>query len=87
MKASIVLALVIAILSAAIWFLVGPMAVSVFGEHRERESQIELWEKTETFNTRLGDIVGLQKETANGRVLAFLGIRYAEPPTGAQRFS
>lgn len=86
MKASIVLALVIAVLGAAIWFLVGPMAVSVFGEHRERESQIELWEKTETFNTRLGDIVGLQKETANGRVLAFLGIRYAEPPTGAQRF-
>lgn len=86
MKLTIILPVVFLLLSAAVWFLIGPMAISVFGEHRERESAIESWAKSEVVSTRLGEIVGLQRDMASGRVLAFLGIRYAEPPVGERRF-
>ena len=62
------------------------MAVSMFGKHRDRESQIESWGTTEPVTTRLGQIVGLQGAVPGGPVRAFLGIRYALPPTGEGRF-
>jgi hypothetical protein len=55
--------------------LIGPVAVSVFGKHRERDSNIESWAKTAVVSTKLGEIVGLEKETAAGKVTAFLGVR------------
>jgi para-nitrobenzyl esterase len=39
-------------------------------------------EERKTIDTRLGNVTGL----SNGRVIAFLGLRYAEPPTGVRRF-
>ncbi len=87
MKITIIVAVaILAALGLGIWFAVGPMAVSIFGQHRDRESNIESWATTEPVSTRLGKIVGRQKETSSGRVLAFLGIRYAEPPVGELRF-
>ena len=86
MKIAIAVAVVLLLLAVSVWFLLGPMAISVFGKHRDRESNIESWEKTEPVSTELGQIIGRQKETPNGKVLAFLGIRYAEPPVGERRF-
>ncbi|PCI75965.1 MAG: hypothetical protein COB20_11780 [SAR86 cluster bacterium] len=40
------------------------------------------WEDRTTIDTRLGTVTGL----SNGRVHAFLGLRYAMPPTGERRF-
>ncbi len=39
-------------------------------------------EERKTIDTRSGTVTGL----SNGRVIAFLGLRYAEPPTGVRRF-
>lgn len=40
------------------------------------------WKERTTIDTRLGTVTGL----SNGRVHAFLGLRYAQPPTGDRRF-
>lgn len=40
------------------------------------------WKERTTTDTRLGTVTGL----SNGRVNAFLGLRYAQPPTGERRF-
>ena len=56
------------------------------GPHRNRTSNIESWNKTPLISTRLGKIIGLEKATSDGEVMAFLGIRYGEPPVGKMRF-
>jgi para-nitrobenzyl esterase len=40
------------------------------------------WKERTTIDTRLGKVTGLR----NGRAHAFLGLRYAQPPTGDRRF-
>jgi para-nitrobenzyl esterase len=40
------------------------------------------WKERTTIDTRLGKVTGL----SNGRAHAFLGLRYAQPPTGDRRF-
>lgn len=78
--------IVFSFLVLGIWLFFGANLSVFFGPHRQRHSNIESWEKTETIATRLGDIVGLQQSTASGRVMAFLGIRYGKAPEGELRF-
>ena len=86
MKLTVTLVIILLLLSTAAWLLLGPMALSAFGQHRDRESTIERWDKTEPINTRLGPVVGLKNTTNAGQILAFLGIRYGQPPVGNNRF-
>ncbi|BFM17967.1 para-nitrobenzyl esterase [Maricurvus nonylphenolicus] len=80
------LGVIILVVLAGLWFFFGHNLFNWFGPYRDRFSNLESWDKTAPIVTRLGQIIGLQKDTEKGRVMAFLGIRYGQAPIGDKRF-
>lgn len=74
--AAIVLGLIVALVS--IWWLVRPAQIIL----TPTTEYILDWPERATLTTRLGEVRGL----SNGEVNAFLGLPYAQPPTGKRRF-
>ncbi|MEM7016321.1 MAG: carboxylesterase family protein [Pseudomonadota bacterium] len=85
MKILLITIVILALIGAGLWWFFGrktgmqQLEALRLGKHKLTE-----WVGTETItiDTRLGKVTGL----SNGRVLTFLGLRYAEPPTGERRF-
>jgi para-nitrobenzyl esterase len=84
----IILGVIILAVLAGLWLFFGHSLLCFIGSNggKNRFSNIESWDKTSPINTKLGQIIGLQKTTHGGRVIAFLGICYGEAPVGDKRF-
>jgi para-nitrobenzyl esterase len=78
----IILIIVLIVIGAAVGIWRSLSAFSPVLDVTSGTDYILDWKERTTIDTRLGTVTGL----SNGRVHAFLGLRYGQPPTGDRRF-
>nr|XP_027218613.1 neuroligin-2-like [Penaeus vannamei] len=73
----------------AAWIWVGVVVVGVLVVVGEGEARGEMPQRTPTINTKYGQLRGFYRNVSGYglRVATYLGVPYATPPVGANRFS
>ncbi len=80
MKLLVVIALIVIVIALGLWLALIRHNPEI--DVTSSRDHILKWQERKTIETRLGTVTGL----GNGRVHAFLGLRYAQPPSGERRF-